>query len=340
MMTRSNSYFALGLLLGTFLATVLLLVWQDKGRDAESGAEGRTVLKLGHVLDQSHPVHAGMAFMAERLAEISGGTVTLEIYPNGQLGSEPECIEQVQRGALAMVKTSAAAMEGFVPEMAVFGLPYLFRDEAHYWNVLTGPIGQEMLRISEAVGGIGLCYYDSGSRSFYTARRPVLRPEDIRGLKLRVLPSRMAMDMVSTFGGAPTPIPWGELYTALQQGMVDGAENNPPSLLSSRHYEVARHYSLNEHTRIPDILLMSKAVWDRLPPHVRVWVQEAADDSVVFQRDLWREKTEDALRQLADAGVEIHRPDTAPFAAAVEPLHQRHATGVIAEWARKIKAVR
>ncbi|MCD8481819.1 MAG: TRAP transporter substrate-binding protein [Verrucomicrobia bacterium] len=222
--------------------------------------------------------------MARRLAELSMGSVVIEIFPNGQLGSEPESIEQVQRGALALVKTSSAAMEGFVPDMAVFSLPYLFRDESHYWQVLEGEIGRELLRAAEPVGGIGLCYYDSGSRSFYTAHRPILRPEDVRGLKLRVLPSRMAMDMVSTFGGAPTPIPWGELYTALQQGMVDGAENNPPSLLSSRHYEVARHFSLNEHTRVPDILLMSKAIWDGLPPHVQIWVQQAADESVAFQR--------------------------------------------------------
>jgi tripartite ATP-independent transporter DctP family solute receptor len=336
MLSRATSFFIFGLLLGSFAATGLFLLWKDH---RGPGVDGRIVLKLGHVLDQSHPVHAGMAYMAERLAALSGGSVVLEIYPNGQLGSEPECIEQVQRGALAMVKTSAAAMEGFVPAMAVFGLPYLFRDEAHYWNVLTGDVGRTMLRLAEPVGGFGLCYYDSGSRSFYTARRPVLKPEDVAGLKLRVLPSRMAMDMVSTFGGAPTPIPWGELYTALQQGMVDGAENNPPSLLSSRHYEVARHFSLNEHTRIPDILLMSLSVWQSLPPHVQVWVQQAADESVVFQRALWRERTDDALQRLAAAGVEIHRPDTAPFAAAAEPLHRRHATGIIADWVRRIQEV-
>lgn len=332
-MNRSTSFFVLGVLAGTFLATLLLLAWKPD----PNANSGRRVLKLGHVLDQSHPVHAGMAYMAERLAELSGGTLVIEIFPNGQLGSEPECIEQVQRGALALVKTSSAAMEGFVPAMAVFGLPYLFRDEEHYWDVLMGPIGAEMLRLSESVGAIGICYYDSGSRSFYTTRRPVLTPEDVRGLKLRVLPSRMAMDMISVLGGSPTPIPWGELYTALQQGMVDGAENNPPSLWSSRHYEVARHFSLNEHTRIPDILLMSKAIYDQLSPLERQWLRQAADESVVFQRKLWQESTAASLERLAEAGVQIHRPDPRPFAEAVQPLYERHMRGAIAEWAERIR---
>lgn len=340
MFNRATSFFILGLLLGCFVATSALVLWQRSDRVSGSGGSNQITLRLGHVLDQQHPVHAGMAYMAQRLDEISAGTVRLQIFPNGQLGSETECIEQVQRGVLAMVKTSAAAMEGFVPEMAVFGLPYLFRDDDHYWDVLLGDIGQELLRVSEPTGGIGLCYYDSGSRSFYTVRRPILEPADVRGQKLRVLPSRMAMDMISNFGGAPTPIPWGELYTALQQGMVDGAENNPPSLLTSRHYEVARHYSLNEHTRVPDILLMSAGIWNQLPAHVQAWVQQAADESVVYQRQLWQEKTQEALDRLEAAGVQIYIPDREAFARAAEPLHRVHDGTLIGEWAEKIKAVR
>lgn len=338
-LNRSVSFFLLGLLLGAAGATTLLVLWQRSERLGSPQASGQTVLRLGHVLDQSHPVHAGMEYMADRLAELSGGTVELRIFANGQLGSEPECIEQVQRGVLDMVKTSAAAMEGFTPEMAVFGLPYLFRDEEHYWNVLTGPLGRELLQSPRPTGSIGLCYYDSGSRSFYTIEQPILEPADVAGLKLRVLPSRMAMDMVSTFGGAPTPIPWGELYTALQQAMVDGAENNPPSLLSSRHYEVAKHYALNEHTRVPDVLLMSLESWERLPAHVQAWVQQAADDSVVFQRKLWAEKTQEALKELEAAGVKIYRPDPAPFAEAAEPLHAAHEGTLVGELARRIETV-
>ncbi len=338
-MNPSLSFFILGLLLGTAGATTLLVLWQRSERLGAPRASGQIVLRLGHVLDQSHPVHVGMEHMADRLKELSGGTVVIRIFPNGQLGSETECIEQVQRGVLDMFKTSAAAMEGFTPEMAVFGLPYLFRGEEHYWRVLNGPLGQELLQASRPTGSIGLCYYDSGSRSFYTARRPILKPADVAGLKLRVLPSRMAMDMVTTFGGAPTPIPWGELYTALQQGMVDGAENNPPSLLTSRHYEVTKHYSLNEHTRVPDVLLISIAAWDRLPRHVQAWLRQAADESVVFQRRLWAEKTQESIEQLEAAGVHVYRPDPAPFVEAAKPLHRAHEGTLVGELAKRIEAV-
>ena len=239
-----------------------------------------------------------------------------------------------------MVKTSAAAMEGFVPEMAVFGLPYLFRDNDHYWNVLNGEIGKELLSAGNRVGIHGLCYYDSGSRSFYTIKEPITDPAKVQGVKVRVLPSRMAMNMVSTMGGAPTPIPYGELYTALQQGMVDGAENNPPSLLSSRHYEVAKHYALDEHTSIPDMVIFSQDVWDSLSHQERGWVEQAATESVEFQRKLWIEKTNEALQQVEAAGVTIYRPDKAPFIEATKPMYEKLAgqpVGILAQRIRDVK---
>jgi tripartite ATP-independent transporter DctP family solute receptor len=157
-----------------------------------------------------------------------------------------------------MTKTSAAPMEGFVPEMAIFGIPYVFRDNDHCWRVLESEIGRQLLAAGQSVGLHGLCYYDAGSRSFYTIDRPILVPDDLRGLKIRVQQSKTAMDMVEALGGSPTPIPWGELYTALQQRMVDGAENNPPSFHSNRHFEVCKHLSLDEHTIVPDILVSAR----------------------------------------------------------------------------------
>lgn len=337
-MRKETSFLAVGLVLGALL-TAVVFIGVQRGARGTAGDGSRTILKLGHALDQSHPVHTGMEFMAQRLAELSGGSVELQIFPNGQLGSEPECIEQLQRGALAMVKTSAAAMEGFVPEMAVFGLPYLFRDDGHYWNVLNGAIGQELLAAGDRVGIHGLCYYDSGSRSFYTLGSPILTPADVRGRKIRVLPSRMAMDMISTMGGSPTPVPWGELYTALQQGMVDGAENNPPSLLSSRHYEVAKHYSLDEHTRIPDIVIFSHQVWQTLSPQVRGWIEQAAAESVTFQRELWTRKTIESLSEVEAAGVTIHRPDKQAFVTATLPLYEQFKDTPVGRLAERIREV-
>lgn len=326
------------MVLGALLTAACFIFIQRADRQSGGGTSAR-VLKLGHGLDQSHPVHAGMAFMAQRAAELSNGALEIQIFPNAQLGSETECVEQLQRGALAMTKTSAAAMEGFVPEMAVFSLPYLFRSEEHYWSVLNGEVGGELLAAGSDVGIHGLCYYDSGSRSFYMIDEPIMHPDDLSGAKVRVMQSRMAMDMVSTMGGAPTPIPFGELYTALQQGMVDGAENNPPSLLSSRHYEVARHYSLDEHTRVPDILIFSQQVWQTLSATERAWLEQAAAESVEFQRGLWREKSDEALATIEAAGVTIYRPDKTPFVAATAPLYAQFRGTMIGDLADRIKAV-
>ena len=223
--------------------------------------------------------------------------------------------------------------------MALFGLPYLFRDEEHFWNVLLGDVGKELLAAGGSVGIKGLCYYDSGSRSFYTIDGPILTPDDLAGKKIRVMRSRTAMDMISQMGGSPTPIPWGELYTALQQGMVDGAENNPPSLHTSRHFEVTKHYSLDEHARIPDIVLMSKDIWESLSPQVQQWVQEAADESVVFQRRIWKEKTRESLDMLKEAGVTIYYPDKAPFVEKVKPMLDSYQGTIIGDLIDRVREV-
>jgi len=315
MLSRTASFFFLGLVAGILLCT-LAFVGITRYEGARGDSRGGLVLRLAHGLDQNHPVHEGILFFARRVGELSGGALTVRVFPNGQLGSEPECVEQLQRGALAMVKTSSGPMESFVPEMAAFSLPYLFRDEDHYWNVLNGPIGRELLEAGASVGIRGLCFYDAGARSFYTIGRPILRPEDASGLKLRTQPSKMARDLILALGAGPTPIPWGELYTSLQQRMVDGAENNPPSYLSSRHFEVAKHFSLNEHTRLPDVIIFSQNIWQTLSPEQQAWIEQAAEESVIFQRGLWKEKTEDALAGLEAAGVTIHRPDKQPFVEA------------------------
>ncbi|MCC5805199.1 MAG: TRAP transporter substrate-binding protein [Opitutales bacterium] len=337
MIERKASLLTVGILIGVVAASFLFTYLLRQDRLSPGRGDGVIVLRLAHVLDSGHPVHEGMVYFARRVEELSGGKVSVPIFPNGQLGSEPETMEQAQNGALALVKTSAAAMEGFVPEMATFSMPYLFRDEEHYWDVLMSELGDEFLEMGSRVGLLGICYYDSGSRSFYTARRPVLKPSDLRGQNVRVLPSRTAMDMVSTFGGSPVPVPWGELYTALQQGMVDGAENNPPSLLSSRHYEVARHYSLNEHVRLPDILVISDLIWQRLSPEVQGWVMQAARESTEFQREVWRRESDAALETLEEAGVTIYRPDIELFQEAAAPLYENIRDQRVVELVERIR---
>jgi len=337
---KSVSFLALGLLLGVIIASGLFSILSRSGGASGGINKQKIVLKLAHVLDPSHPVHAAMEYMAERAGEKSGGLVEIQVFPSGQLGSETDSIEQVQRGALAMVKTSAAPLEGFIPEMSLFGLPYLFQDEEHYWRALLGDVGKELLATGEDVGLRGLCYYDSGSRSFYTIEEPILSPEDLKGKKIRVMRSKTAMDMISTMGGAPTPIPWGELYTALQQGMVDGAENNPPSVFTSRHFEVTKHYSLDEHTSIPDMVLFSKDIWESLSLQVRNWIQEAADESVTFQREEWKRMTRESLEKLKEAGVEIYHPDKQPFFEKVQPMYEKYEGTEIGEYIERIQKLR
>lgn len=281
-------------------------------------------LKLAHSLDTSHPVHQAMVFMDERLRELSGNSMSIDIYPSGQLGSERDAMELLQIGSLAITKVSTSPMEGFVPEMKVFSIPYVFRDEEHLWRVLEGEIGQDLLEAGETVYLRGLAYYDAGSRSFYTRDKPIRTPEDLSGLKIRVMKSQTSVQMVEALGGSATPISFGELYTALQQGVVDGAENNPPSFFLSKHYDVARYYTLDMHTSVPDILLMSSHVWNSLNPEQQAWVQEAARLSVPYQRALWKTSSDAALKAVMDAGVEIIQPDKTAFKDAVREMHNSY----------------
>ncbi|AQT68622.1 C4-dicarboxylate-binding periplasmic protein precursor [Anaerohalosphaera lusitana] len=281
------------------------------------------VLKLAHGLNTEHPVHKAMMFMAERVKEKSDGKMLVHVYPSEQLGNEKECIEALQLGYLAMTKTSSGPMENFVPEIKVYGIPYLFRDSEHFWKVMKGPIGKELLVAGEEKGLRGLCYYDAGARSFY-AKKPIEGPDDVEGLKVRVMSSIMAMQMIEYMGGSPTPISWGELYTSLDQGVVDAAENNPPSFYTSAHYEICDYYSLDEHTRLPDMLVISSKVWDSLTPEQQQILSEAVDESVEHQIKLWAAAEEESMEAVQEAGVTILRPDKEPFREAVKPMWEQY----------------
>ena len=298
------------------------------------------VLRLAHTLDQEHVVHKAMALMGERLAEYSGGSMRIEIYSGGQLGNERELVELLQIGSLAMTKVSASPLEGFVPAMQVFSVPYIFDDNAHFWRVLESEIGQGLLQEIQVARLYGLGYYDAGSRSFYSSNTRIDSPADLRGKKFRVLNSQTAVRMVEALGGAATPIDWGELYTAIQQGVVDGAENNPPSFYLSRHYELSKYFSLDEHTAVPDVLIMSLHVWQDLTPEQQQWVQQAANDSIVYQRAAWQQASEEALNAVKAAGVTVIYPDKEPFRQAVAPFYQQMLQTRIGPLLEQIAAMR
>lgn len=296
-------------------------------------------MKLGHALDVNHPVHKGMVRMAEKVKEKSGGKLQIEIYPSQQLGSERQCLELLQIGSLAMTKVSAAVYENFAPDSKVMSLPYIFKGREHAYQVLDGPIGKEMLRQGEPFWLRGLAYFDAGQRSFYS-KEPINKPEDLEGLKIRVQESVTAMELVRSLGGAPTPISWGELYTALQQGVVDGAENNPPSFYTSRHYEVCKYYTLNEHTAVPDLLIIGTVAWNNLTKQEQQWLQEAADEAVQYQRKLWIAAEEEALTEVQKAGVKIIRPDKSLFAEKTKQMLEAYKDDkVVYDLIQKIQAV-
>ncbi|SFN90311.1 TRAP transporter substrate-binding protein [Salegentibacter flavus] len=281
----------------------------------------KTVIKLAHGLDTSHPVHEAMLFMAERAKKKSNGSLEIDIYPNQQLGTEREALELLQIGSLGMTKVSTGVLENFVPSLKVFGLPFLFRDREHRFKVLESELGEKFLNDGLGKRLKGLTFYDAGSRSFY-GKKPMDSPEDLEGLKLRVMESNTAMNMVQMLGGSPTPIAWGELYTALQQGIVDGAENNLPSFYLSRHYEVCKYYMVDEHTSPPDELLISTLVWNKLSEKEKEWLKEAAMESSEHEKKLWREAELEALEEIQKAGVKVTYLDKEDFREMVQPMYE------------------
>jgi len=298
-----------------------------------------TVLRLAHSLDTKHPVHKAMEHMNQRLQVLSEDTMRIEIFPNGQLGNERELIELLQIGSLAMTKVSASPLESFVPVMQVFNIPYIFRNSQHYRAVLDSDIGRALLQAPTIARLRGLGFYDAGARSFYTVSHPIMTAADLAGLKIRVQESATALQMVTALGGAPTPIAWGELYTALQQGVVDGAENNPVSFYLSGHYEVCQYLTLDEHTSVPDLLLIGTFAWDALSEKQQDWLQQAATDSVIYQRQLWQLENDNALASIEAAGVKIIRPDIKEFQQPASTMHAAYAKTEVGNIINQIKAL-
>ncbi|PQJ30588.1 C4-dicarboxylate ABC transporter substrate-binding protein [Nonlabens arenilitoris] len=277
-------------------------------------------LRLAHSVDTQHPVHNGMVVLGESLERISEGKLKVQIYPNGQLGGERESIELLQIGSLDIAKVSAGVLENFIPEYKVFSIPYLFRDKNHMHDIYDGKVGKGILSQGNKFNLEGLTFYDAGSRSFYTKSTPINSPDDIKDMKIRVMKSNMAIAMINDLGGAPTPISYGELYTALQQGVVSGAENNIPSYFTSKHYEVCKFLSLDEHTSVPDVLVIGTETLKRLSDQEKKWLNQAVEESKIAQRKLWEQSEKECLEKAVESGVQVFYPDKKPFQDATVEL--------------------
>jgi tripartite ATP-independent transporter DctP family solute receptor len=284
-------------------------------------AASATTLKLSHNGDNKSPIHKAMEFLSDSVSKKTDGEVRIRIYPNGQLGTQRESMELLQNGALDMVKSNASEMESFDPAYGAFNIPYIFHDREHYYRALKSKdVGEKILNSSEKYGFVGITYYDGGARSFY-ANKPIKTPADLKGLKIRVQPSPTAIKMTELMGASPTPLAFGELYTALQQGVVDGAENNINSVTTYRHGEVAKFYSLDEHTMIPDVLVISTESWKNLTPEQQTALKDAGRDSMEFMKEIWAENVNEEMQKAQSMGVEIVKVSKDAFIDAVKPMH-------------------
>lgn len=299
----------------TLLGASLLALFATSAQAAE-----KVTLKLAHNLERSHVVHQTFEHLAKEVKALSDGKMTIRIYPSSQMGSARETMELLQNGALDMTKGSASDLESFDNIYAIYNLPYLFKDQNHFNKVVFGSVGKEIMDSSKDKGFFALSAYVAGTRSFY-AKKPITKPEDLKGLKIRVQASPTTLKMIELMGGSPTPISFGEVYTAMQQGVVDGAENNVPSWVQTRHIEIAKVFSEDEHASIPDFLVISTKTWNKLTPEQQQILAKAAKDSEAWQQQAWKKVEEETRAQAKAMGGEFVSVDKAPFRAAVQPLY-------------------
>lgn len=274
-----------------------------------------------------YPTVLAVDYMAKLLREETDGRLDIRIYAGGQLGSERDTLEITTFGGLDLNRVNFAPLNAIEPMTVVPSLPFLFRSQAHLHRVLDGEEGEAILASLEKHNLIGLCYYDSGERSFYNTRRPIRTPEDMRGMKIRVQNSDLYVAMIRALGADATPMSLGEVYQSLVQGVIDGAENNWPSYESGRHFEAAPYYSLTRHVMAPEALVMSKSRWDKLPESDRALVKSAAKRSVPYMRGLWNERVEAAKAKLATTSVEVNEvDDLSAFQDLMRPVWDRFIT--------------
>ena len=294
------------------------------GDTGEVNADGEKVfhLRLAHGLAEDHAVHIAMTAWAEAVEAKSNGSITIQIFPNGTLGSETDNITIMRAGGLDMTKVSAATMGNFKNEWNALSVPYVFNDKDHYYSVMDGEIAQDMYMLTEDVGFIGLTWLDSGSRSFYTAKTPVRTPADLKGLKIRTMDSQMAIDMMNALGGSATVMGYSEIYTGMQAGNIDGAENNVTALRD--HSDVAQYYCFDEHTLIPDIIVISTAVWNAMSENQRQIMRDTAAEMTDQYKQAWADFENEVLDMAQKNNVELIRDvDMAAFQEACQPIYSK-----------------
>ncbi len=270
-----------------------------------------------------YPTILAMKHMGDQIAAATNGKYNIKVYGNSALGSGKDTIEQVKIGAIDLTRVSTSEFHSVIPESLIPSFPFLFRDIAHFRNVMYGAVGDEMLQAFEKFGWVGLCFYEAGARSLY-AKKPIRTLADARGLKVRVQPSDLWVAIVAAMGGTATPIPYAEVYTALKTGLVDAAENNYPSYETSKHYETASFYSETQHVMAPDVVVFSKKIWDTLSKEEQAIIRKAAKDSVPYFTKLWTEKELASKEIVKKAGATfVDDVKKEEFVTAMKPVWDR-----------------
>jgi tripartite ATP-independent transporter DctP family solute receptor len=299
------------------------------------------VMRLAETHPQDYPTTKGDYEFARLVKERTNGRIVVEVFHSKQLGEEAAVIEQVQLGAIDMTRVSISAVSSFVRDLDAFQLPYLYRDAAHMWKVLDGPIGQEILKKHEAFNFVGVGWFESGSRNFYT-KKPVKTVGDLKGMKIRVQQAPLMVGMVQALGAVATPLPYGEVYSALQTGVVDGAENNWPSYLTTSHFEVAKYWISDEHTRVPEITVGSKKIFDKLSKEDQAIILKAMKDAQPYQFKLWVDFEKVAEKAVRDRGsiiTEVSPQEKQKFMDAMKPVYDKQPPEIMAV-VNKIRAVK
>ncbi|MEX6507434.1 TRAP transporter substrate-binding protein [Jiella sp. M17.18] len=283
-------------------------------------------LRAADTQPADYPTVQALKYMGQLLKERTNGRINMQVFDSHQLGEEKETIEQTKFGVIDIDRVNFAPLNGIVPETLVPCMPYIFTSKQNMHDVMWGKIGQDILDSFKSHGFIGLAVYDSGARSFYDTKHPIKTLDDMKGLKIRVQQSDLFLDMVKALGANPTPMAYGEVYSGLQTGLIDGAENNWPSYESSQHYKVAPYYSLDQHSMCPEVVMMSKVSWDKLSPDDQKAVRQAAQDSQKKMSELWDAREEQSKKVIKAANVKVNEVDVKPFIKAVQPVYDKFIT--------------
>lgn len=303
-------------------------------------ALAQTVLKSSDTHPDGYPTVEGVKYFGDLVKERTQGRYSVEVYHSAQLGEEKDTIEQVRSGVIELNRVSMAPFNGTVKETIIPALPYLFRSEEHMHKVMDGPVGDQIKAAFEPAGLVALAFYDAGARSFYNSKKPINTVADMQGMKFRVIQSDIFVDMAAALGANATPMPYGEVYSSIETGVIDGAENNFPSYDTAKHVEVAKFYSLDEHTILPEVFVMNKAAFDKLTPEDQAIFKQAATDSVAKQRELWTAAVTKSRAAAEAAGAQINTPDKQGFIDAMAPVYEKHVTdSVLKKLVEDVKAV-